>query len=47
SELPVPSGNNTIRVEFRAYVLDKKDDGSTELKMIYASKPVYSSFIKS
>ncbi len=47
SELPVPVGNNTIRVEFRAYLLDKKEDGTSEMKMIYASKPVYSSFIKS
>lgn len=46
SELPVPTGNNNIRVEFRAYVLDKKADGTTELKMIYASKPVFSSFMK-
>jgi serralysin len=46
SELPVPTGNNNVRVEFRAYVMDKKADGTTELKMIYASKPVFSSFMK-
>jgi hypothetical protein len=46
AELPVPVGSNTIRIEFRAYVLDKKADGTSELKMIYASKPVMSSYVK-
>lgn len=47
AELPLPIGNNNIQVEFRVYLMDKKADGTSELKMLYASKRVNSSFIKS